>query len=108
MRSPVCLELANELPAAGAALLLEAIVAVHWLVAAREERHLGLLATTRARGAEHFAWSTIAAGRGRMRTEPIGRSSAVHVSAFSAAGTRTTTYQPPSTERRVQEGAPAS
>src|SRR5581483_735326 len=50
-----------NLPAAGPALLLEAVVAVHRLVAARQEWHFGLLAAVGARYRVHLALAAEAA-----------------------------------------------
>src|SRR5690348_7122598 len=58
MRRPPCLPCQVRLPAAagaGPALLLEAIRAVHRLVAARHERHLGLFPARRAGRDVHLA-----------------------------------------------------
>jgi hypothetical protein len=45
---------------AAASALLEAVRAIHGLVATRLERNLGFFATTRTRGAEHFALAAAA------------------------------------------------
>src|SRR5436190_24161869 len=62
-RPPVFYPCRRSLPAAAgarAALLLEAIRAVHRLVTTRHERHLGLLATRCAGSGVHLARATAA------------------------------------------------
>src|SRR6266545_2374306 len=64
-RAQCCARPANsatsELPATRTALLLEAVIAVHRLVAARQKRHFGLFAAVRAGHGVHFALAAEAA-----------------------------------------------
>src|ERR687888_2299729 len=68
---------AAGVPAASVATaLLEAVRAIHRLVAARLERHLGFLAATRTGGAEHLARRPASTVGGPVATErpalPLG------------------------------------
>src|SRR5262245_29199396 len=68
---------ARELPAARTALLLEAVVAVHRLVAARQEWHFGLFPAVRAGDAVHLALAAEAAAPATAAAAPAAIATAV-------------------------------
>ena len=78
------------LPAARTALLLEAVVAINRLVAARQEWHFGLLAAAGAGHGMHLALpATKASARATAATAPATAAVAIAAAAISAAAATT-------------------